>query len=143
MAKRRFYRGSPTARRGHYQGAWTFIGRFGGERGRRYRSISHERHAARRLAQRGDLFGWKLRGRKRFDFVISGTRPRRQMGNCAKTSDQRLQPREDRQIRRGTEGREIYGGRVARRWIKQNAVIPNGVRDLSHEVYVTLPHQGD
>src|SRR5438876_6735008 len=75
------------------------------------------------MAQRRNLFRWKLRGRKRFDLVISGARARWQVGNCAKTSDQRFQPRQDRQIGRGTEGRKIDGWRLARRSIKQNAVI--------------------
>src|SRR5438552_5290280 len=69
------------------------------------------------MAQRRNLFRWKLRGRKRFDLVISGARARWQVGNCAKTSDQRFQPRQDRQIGRGTEGRKIDGWRVARKII--------------------------
>src|SRR6266446_1119899 len=67
------------------------------------------------MAQRRNLFRWKLRGRKRLDLVISGARARWQMGNCAKTSDQRFQPRQDRQIGHGTEGRKIDGERVARK----------------------------
>src|SRR2546428_4497706 len=69
------------------------------------------------MAQRRNLFRWKLRGRKRLDLVISGARTRWQMGNCAKTSDQRFQPRQDRQIGHGTEGRKIDGERVARKII--------------------------
>src|SRR5205823_12747042 len=106
MAERRFHRGSATARRRHYQSAGIVISRFRRERGGRFGAIPNQRHTEKRLAQRGGLFGWKLRRRARPDRVVSNPRRRRQMGNRPKSSDQRLQPREDRQIGRGTEGRE-------------------------------------
>src|SRR5437764_1372818 len=106
MAERRFHRGGATARRRHYQSARIVIGRFRRERCRRHRAIPDQRHTEKRLAQRGGLFRWKLRRRKRSDRIVSDPRRRRQMGNRPKSSDQRLQPREDRQIGRGIEGRE-------------------------------------
>ena len=110
--KERFHRDGAAARRGHHQSARAFLGRFRGERRHRYGAFSHERYAGRRLAQRRALFGWKLRRRERFDLVVSDARSRRKTGDRAKTSDQRFQPRQDRQIRRRVEGREIAGQRL-------------------------------
>ena len=59
--KEDFIAGGATARRGHHQGARTFFRRLSRECGCRYCRFAYDRHAGRRLAQRGGLFRWKLR----------------------------------------------------------------------------------
>ena len=126
MAEGRFHCDRAATRRGHYQGPRIFVGGLGCERDCRYGALSHQRHAWRRLAQRGLMFGRQLRSGKGFDLFVSSAGARRQMGNRTECSDQRFQSRQDRQFGRGIKGRKIAGERVAReKYLNMTAVKPS------------------